>query len=276
MLSVGFERRWFASLADELVNKLRNSGYHTLLSMVDPEKPDDERSCIEEMMLGGHADGCIAGPVLKRNRLRPYWNVINEGPPIVFFGGSEDLPVNFVDINHVEGVGLAIRHLVSCGHKRIGYLCCHEEPIISNTRRYGFERAMNEAGLIVRHEDLLVGRGTYESGYKVMKACLEQRGRDLPSALFCQSDVVAIGAIRALDEHGLSVPDDISLVGYDDIEEAFYCRPALTTVGSSLRILVGKLHDILISKIENGDGKLIQEFVTPKLIVRDSSAEVRK
>jgi len=194
----------------------------------------------------------------------------------VFFGSTEELPASFVDIDHIEGLRLAVKHLVGFGHKLIGYLCCHEEPAVLNTRRYGFERAMIESGFLARPEDMLVGRGTYESGYNTMKACLERRDiKDIPTAFFCQSDVAAIGAMRILGERGISVPDDISLVGYDDIQEASYCKPALTTVGGSMDLLVERLQEILVGQIKN-KGEPVQEHIKPQLVIRESVAKAKR
>ena len=275
LISVYFERRWYATLANKLINSLREHGYTALLTMAAPDDYEDERKCLE-MLQCGNVDGIIAGPVLMRKRLQPYWDIINRGQPVVFFGSAEELPASFVDIDHVEGLRLAVGHLVEKGHKRIGYLCCHEEPAALNTRRYGFERAMIESGFLARPEDMLIGRGTYESGYKTMKACLEQRNiKDIPTAFFCQSDVAAIGAIRVLEEFGISVPNDISLVGYDDIQEAAYCKPALTTVGGSMDLLVNRLQEILIGQIKN-KGEPVQEYIKPQLVIRESVAAPRK
>ena len=275
LISVDFDRRWYASLANKLINSLRGRGYSVLLTMAAPEDLEDERKCVE-LLQCGNIDGIIAGPVLMRKRMQPYWDVVNRGQPIVFFGSAEELPASFVDIDHIEGLRLAVKHLVGFGHKRIGYLCCHEEPAVLNTRRYGFERAMIESGLLTKSEDMLVGRGTYESGYKTMKSCLERRDvKDMPTAFFCQSDVAAIGAMRVLGEHGISVPEDISLVGYDDIQEAAYCKPSLTTVGGSMDLLVRRLQEILIGQIENG-GKPVQEYIKPQLVIRESVAKAKR
>jgi DNA-binding LacI/PurR family transcriptional regulator len=274
LISVDFDRRWYASLANKLVSCLRGRGYSVLLTVATPDDSEDERRCLE-MLQGGHIDGIIAGPVFTQKRLQPYWDVVNRGQPIVFFGSAEELPVSFVDIDHVEGLRLAVKYLVEFGHKRIGYLCCHEETTILNTRSYGFERAMIESGILPKKEDMLVGRGTYESGYLTMKSCLTQRNvKDIPTAFFCQSDVAAIGAMRAIDEAGLSVPRDISLIGYDDIQEAAYCKPSLTTVGGSMDLLVTRLQEILVSQIEN-DIKSVQEYIKPQLIIRESVANLK-
>jgi DNA-binding LacI/PurR family transcriptional regulator len=276
LIAVDFERRWYATLANKLINALRMRGYTTLLTMTAPDDFEDEKKCIE-MLQSGNVDGIIAGPVLMKKKLQPFWDVINRGQPIVFFGSAEQLPSSFVDVDHVEGLKLAVKYLVEKGHKRIGYLCCHEETAVLNTRLYGFERAMIESGLLANQEDLLNGRGTYQSGYETMKACLEKKNiNDMPTAFFCQSDVAAIGAMKALSEKGISVPRDISLIGYDDIQEASYCIPSLTTVGGSMDLLVTRLQEILIANIEEKGGEPIQEYIKPQLIIRESVTTPRK
>jgi DNA-binding LacI/PurR family transcriptional regulator len=274
LISLDFERRWFASLANKLIVRLRGAGYSVLVSLAEPGNFEDEKKCLE-IFHGGHVDGIIAGPVLKRQRLQPYWNIINSGKPIVFFGAAEELPIDFVGMDNVAGLKLAINHFVSCGHKQIGFLCCHDESISSNTRRYGFEKAMVEAGLPVNPQYVLTGRGTYESGYDAMKGYLEQKIKNMATAFFCQNDVAAIGAIKALNEYGFSVPRDVSLIGCDNIQESLYSRPALTTIGGCMDTLVKRLQEVLTSKINNESNELVQELITPELILRDSVAVIK-
>jgi DNA-binding LacI/PurR family transcriptional regulator len=274
LISFDFERRWYASLANKLITRLRETGYSALVTVAESENPEDEKKCLE-MFGGRHIDGIIAGPVLKRQRLQPYWNIIQSGKPIVFFGAAEELPIDFVGVDNVAGPKLAVNHFVSCGHKRIGFLCCHDEAVVSNNRRYGFERAMVEAGLAIEPRYILSGRGTYESGYEAMKLYLKQKDSNMATAFFCQNDVAAIGAIKALNECGLSVPGDVSLIGYDNIKESLYSRPSLTTIGACMDTLVKRLQEILTAKINNQNNELVQELITPELVLRDSVAVIK-
>jgi DNA-binding LacI/PurR family transcriptional regulator len=193
---------------------------------------------------------------------------------MVFFGSSEELPVCSVDVDYVDGMRQIVEHLISCGHTKIGYICGHDEPAIANTRSYGLQKAMLEAGLRLRPEDVLKGRGTYQSGYDTMKEFLRLHNREnMPTAVFCHSDVSAIGAMKAVKEAGLSVPKDISIIGYDGIQEAIYSDPGLTTVGESLDLLTTRLAEILLDRIGGGK-ELVQEYIKPKLIVRESMAKI--
>jgi LacI family transcriptional regulator len=273
LVSFDFERRWYASLSDKLINKFRNRGYNVLLSMADPDDPDGEKKSAETLM-GGHVEGVIAGPIWRRNRLQPYQDIINYGLPMVFFGSSEAMPVCSVDVDYVDGMRQVVEYLIACGHTKIGYICGHDEPAVANTRSYGLQKAMLEAGLRLRPEDVLKGRGTYQSGYDTMKEFLRLHNRgNLPTVMFCHSDVSAIGAMKAVKESGLSVPGDISIVGYDGIQEAMYSDPGLTTVGESLDLLTTRLAEILLDRIGGGK-ELIQEYIKPKLIVRESVAKI--
>ncbi len=272
LISFDLECRWYASLADRLIGKFREKGYNVLLSLADPNDPDSEKKNAD-LMIGGQAEGVIAGPIWRRSRLEPYRDLIGHGPPAVFFGSSEDIPVCSVDIDYVDGVRQIVDYLVACGHRRIGYICGHDEPAIANTRAYGLQKAMLEAGLRLRPDDVMKGRGSYESGYETMREYLRQHGDDLPTALFCHSDVSAISAIKVAKEQGLSVPQDISIVGHDGIREGLYCDPSLTTVGSVLDALTTALRDNLLKKIAD-PGHMAQEFIKPKLIIRDSVADI--
>jgi DNA-binding LacI/PurR family transcriptional regulator len=275
LVSFDFERRWYASLADRLIGEFRKQGYAVLLSTADPNDPDGERKSAETLM-GGQVEGVVIGPVWRKSRLQPYQDIINYGVPTVFFGSSEELPVSSVDVDYVDGMRQIVEHLIAMGHSKIGYICGHDEPAVANTRAYGLQKAMLEAGLRLRPEDVLKGRGTYQSGYETMQEFIRLHNRgDLPTVVFCHSDVSAIGAMKAAKDSGLSVPKDISVVGYDGIQEAMYTDPGLTTVGDSLDMLAKRMAEILLDRI-NGNSQTIREYIKPKLIVRQSVANMSK
>ncbi|SEM57343.1 LacI family DNA-binding transcriptional regulator [Paenibacillus sp. OV219] len=139
--------------------------------------------------------------------------------------------VRSVLIDDEQGAYDAVTHLIKLGRRKIEFL---SGPLftIDNINRYeGYKRAMDEHNLPFSPEILMQGNCTETSGYQAMKLMLA--GSQMPDAVFAANDEMAIGAIRALNEANLSVPEQVAVVGFDNIHQSSYVRPSLTTVGHS-------------------------------------------
>jgi DNA-binding LacI/PurR family transcriptional regulator len=143
--------------------------------------------------------------------------------------GQEDLP--YVGFDNRGGVKKAIEHLVKLGHERIGIINGRMTTTNALERFQSFQECLAEHKLEFHNEWVADGDFEEEGGYKAALKILSAVRR--PSAILCASDLMAMGAIRALKERGVSVPEDISIVGFDHMEEAAYHEPALTTVSFS-------------------------------------------
>jgi LacI family transcriptional regulator len=181
----------------------------------------------------------------------------------------ENIPTHSVTINNYSGAKNAVRYLIENNHKNIHYLSGDDTIYVNHKRNQGYVDAMTEAGLPchVHPSGILLN-----DGYETMKTLLLNREISLPAAIFCLSDETAIGAMRAIKEAGLSVPDDISVVGFDNIEVTEFTDPPLTTV-SQPRFEMGKTAaEIILSCLDNNEnGERHQNIVfIPKLITRKS------
>jgi LacI family transcriptional regulator len=139
--------------------------------------------------------------------------------------------VHSVLINNEQGAYDAVTHLIKLGRRKIDFLS-GPPTAYDNIRRFeGYKRALQEHDLPIAPKISMQGQYTETSGYRAMKVLLA--GNQVPEAIFAANDEMAIGAIRALNEENLKVPDDVAIVGFDDILLASYVQPALTTVGHS-------------------------------------------
>ncbi|MGH2634961.1 MAG: LacI family DNA-binding transcriptional regulator [Actinomycetota bacterium] len=153
--------------------------------------------------------------------------IIGSGLPIVSLGRSIDDPrVDTVLSDDEHGAFEATRYLIRRGHRRIGMIRGTEAP--GTRREAGFRRALDEEGLDVAPESNPVADWTRRGGREAMRRIAALKDR--PTAVFCANDLMAIGAMDAARSAGLSIPDDVALVGYDDIEAATLVNPSLTTV----------------------------------------------
>jgi DNA-binding LacI/PurR family transcriptional regulator len=183
----------------------------------------------------------------------------------------DEMPVDYVAVDQAEGARIAVNHLIDNGHKRIGYLCCPDEQETGKTRREGFEQALFSHDIPLFGRDIIKGSVSKKGGYSAMKELLRQDKSKLPTAFFCHNDNVALGAMLAIQQAGYSVPEDFSLIGFDDIEESSLAFPPLTTVGDIKDKLAKELVDTVLNFVENKkESKRIKKEIIPKLVIRDT------
>jgi LacI family transcriptional regulator len=176
-----------------------------------------------------------------------------------------------IRIDHEHGGYLAGRQLITRGRRRL--LCISEEGRQFDVRSDGFRTAIAEEasrdsiGPVVM-ETLSLENGLYETAYATTEANLS-RVRQF-DGLFVQSDVSAFGVLNCLLDNGISVPDDLSIVGYDDIEWARYSRPALTTIHQPVQEVAHRATEGIVSMITGGQTDLFSETLQPALVERES------
>ena len=195
--------------------------------------------------------------------------------------------VTHIVVDHVKAVDMALRHLFELGHRRVAFMRGPKAIPDSDFRWAAVEQSAQKLGLqldakLIAHIDsgswsMKTGHHPMspEIGYHPMKQLLAKT-RDF-TAVFCFNDIAAIGAIRALTEDGLSVPGDVSVVGFDDIQMAAYCTPSLTTVRQPLNEMGKRGARLLLDRIANpGVAELAAEVVVqPELVVRESTGKAR-
>jgi DNA-binding LacI/PurR family transcriptional regulator len=190
--------------------------------------------------------------------------------------------VTNIVLDHASAVQQALTHLYELGHRRIAFMRGPHAIPDSEFRWQAIQQAAREMGLRIDPAHVIridvagwsMKTGYHpmapEIGYKPMKALLEKT-HDF-TAIFCFNDISAIGAIRALKDVGLSVPGDVSVVGFDDIQSAAYSTPSLTTVRQPLAEMGTRGAQVLLERIANRDAPFAAEIVmAPELVVREST-----
>lgn len=181
-------------------------------------------------------------------------------------GVSGDL----VEVNHVLGSQMATRHLLELGHPRVA--CISGPPGLSpsSQRRAGWKDALEQAGVERKESDLARGDFTARGGYLAMQALLKRRPR--PTAVFACNDLMAFGALTAAREAGIAVPQQLSIVGFDDIDLAAFSAPPLTTVAQPKKQIGTVAADLLLDRVSNARTDNRQMILDPELRVRASTA----
>jgi len=174
--------------------------------------------------------------------------VIESGLPTVVIGSINRPEVCQLDIDNVAAAATAVRYLITLGHIDIAMIV--HAPLsyyAARGRREGYSLAMGEAGLPIQEKWVRVANFTEQSGYLAMQQILGTEGR--PSAVFAGNDVIAYGALQAIKDAGLTVPDDISLIGFDDDLLSRYMNPPLTTITNPAPGLGAEAARLLIAKL---------------------------
>jgi LacI family transcriptional regulator len=174
-----------------------------------------------------------------------------------------------VDVDNIQGALTAVNHLLTLGHRRVGMIT--NAPLIyaaSRQRLEGYRKALEQAG--VPYDEALVHEGNFdeESGYAAICDLLALD--EPPSAVFIASDMVAIGALRALQEGRVSVPEKVAIVGFDDVTAARFITPALTTVHVPTFGLGWGAAELLVRIIDGEQPKDRHVLLDTELIIRES------
>ena len=195
-------------------------------------------------------------------------------PTVAVAGHRQDEDATNVILDQRLGAQLALEHLVSLGHRDVAVMIGNPDSSDASKRWGAISEVARELGIPIRHE-LTVQLAGEESGpalgYPYAKMLLE-RGKKF-TALFAYNDASAIGAIRAIREAGLRVPEDISVVGFDDIEAAMFHSPSLTTVRQPLHRMGEIAAKVLLDRLDGHAEWPKQVAVTPELVVRESTAK---
>ncbi|WHT19890.1 LacI family DNA-binding transcriptional regulator [Crossiella sp. CA-258035] len=277
----------FPAFAEALETRAARAGYGSLLcntrsASLRADGADlDGRELVEEeyvrMLLARGVEGMVfVSPEINNAEdggASYYSKLLADGVQMVFVnGGAPALDVPDVTVDEQVAGYLAARHLVELGHRRIGFVCGPARSLPSRLKRAGWSAALEEAGLPA--DPALVAHAPYGAagGAAAMAGLLDG---PRPTAVICSSDHMALGALREAHRRGLSVPRELSIVGFDDIPLAAYCSPALTTLAQPIEEMARAAVDELVQRLNPAArraGGSYSRVFRPKLVVRESTA----
>lgn len=239
--------------------------YHSVVINAD-WNPEAETQAIHDL-ISRSIDGIIFVESWLRDA-QPTLDTANK--PYVFvhrlFGGAK---INSVNVDDVAGGRMATEHLIGLNHRRIGFITGRKGWNASEARLVGYRAALKHAHIPFDRALVIEGDWEMQSGYPAAKKFLQMAER--PSAIFAANDLMALGAIYAIQEAGLRVPEDIAVVGYDDREIASIARPSITTVNLPCYEMGQRSADLLLQLLEKKIEAEAPIRIQGKLIVRESS-----
>jgi LacI family transcriptional regulator len=266
-----FTDPFFSLLLRGATDACNSHQYQLMLSLFTANA--DRQEIYRRILCSGYLDGAIVASASLDDPLIP--DLLRDRIPFVSVGRYPNKPVHYVDADNVGGARMAVEHLIRLGHRRIATITGRLDMIHGQDRLSGYRQALEARGIPMEEELIVEGDYTEASGRVGMQQLLSAS----PSAVFVASDMMAIGALKALRQAERQVPQDIALVSFDDIPVASAIEPALTTVRQPIERMGSMAVDVLLSVLEDSSGEEApaQRIVLPtELVIRASCGSALK
>lgn len=247
---------------------------HHLDLLVSTHPPDSEREldAYRRAVRGGWVDGLIV--VRTRENDRRIQLLCENKFPFVAFGRTEDdCDFPYVDEDSAAGMNLLVQHLIDLGHRRIAFIAPPSGLMFGRHRRQGFLDTMRANGLAVRPEWVVEGDMTQRNGAEAVQKLLTLSPR--PTAIIGGNDLMALGAMGAMQEKGIEIGTEMAVAGFDDIPPAANAHPPLTTIHQPIYEIGQKTCEMLIKIVHGREPENEHVLLTPDLIIRASTGTSR-
>ena len=254
---------YFPEVAKGVEEAALKNDYHVFLCNTDWDS-GKESDYIKTLK-----DKRVAGLIIAPTSIETYATVekLDLNIPVVYIGSkSKKEDVNYVVVDNEKASFIATDYLISLGFSDIAFLGGNENTVANKERLQGYKKALSQHNLD-RSVSILKGSSfNRESGFKAMSETIAQ-GK-VPSSMVCANDIIALGAIEALESNGYNVPGDVSVIGFDDIAYASLHKINLTTIAQPKYEIGSLAADIIFEKINERDSQGRQIVLDPTLIVR--------
>jgi LacI family transcriptional regulator len=241
---------------------------HTMLLCTTEGDPEREEQYLN-LLRAKSVDGALVdGLVLPSDRIARF---VREGFPIVCLDRDIDSrSIPLVQVDNRRGGRMAVEYLLQLGHTKIAHVTGVRELRISEDRLLGFRDAHKNFGITFDERSITEGNFTEKGGYEATRRLLDDHIAF--TAVFAANDLSAIGVVTALTQSGVRVPEDVSVVGFDDLRLAAYISPPLTTVRQPAAEIAQRATEILIDLTQGTRVRTMRQLLPPKLVVRGSTA----
>jgi DNA-binding LacI/PurR family transcriptional regulator len=267
-----------AELSRGVREVLEDRGYTLFICISEHTAKEDVQAF--NSLADHRADGIIVATRASKTGNERLEELIDSGVPVSLIGRDFHHPhADLVFADNLKGGYEATRHLIDAGHRRIAFIGVSLTQGLRLRRFHGYLEALKDGGISVDEQMIVGGRdaseqmpgySTEEMGYDGMMKLLELRQR--PTAVFARNDFTALGAFNAIKRAGLRIPDDIAVVGYDDVPLAQHTSPALTTVRQPTREQGRCAAEFLLNRIEgDSEQERVEKTFECELIIREST-----
>ncbi|WP_203364016.1 LacI family DNA-binding transcriptional regulator [Bacillus sp. REN10] len=272
VLMINIKNAFFSEFIRGIEEVAREAGYYLLLGSTDGEA-EKEKEYID-LIRESRVDGVIL--TTASVEMNSAIEEISRNSPIVLtfdYVPNQDIPS--ISIDNESASRKITNHLIKLGHQRIAHITGDMRRLQSQTRLSGYKQALYQNGIAVDEALIQEGGYLFEDGYAAAQKLLSFEKR--PSAIYGGNDNVAIGALKAVQDAGLRVPDDIAVVGFDDVDMSRYTTPRLTTIHQPRYEIGKRAMNLLLKKIKHEKIDRPHVILEDKLIVREScGAEMKE
>jgi len=263
----GVKHPFFRGIISGLEERLLENNYDMILFSANWE---DQFSYLEKCQFR-NVDGAILMGVPKDDPKLP--ELLKAKIPSVFIDlDISDDKASYIISDNEKGAREAVRHLAELGHQKIAVIEGEEITIPTQKRLAGYKAEMKAQNLEIKDDLIIQGRFSVDGGIKAMEKILKLEDR--PTAIFCMGDEIAVGAMQTIKEAGLNVPDDFSIVGFDDIEISQYLNPALTTIRQQKGEMGIEAANMVLEMINNPGKKVEAEIIDTEFVLRNSTKKL--
>ena len=265
-----FEDSFFPQIMQGMLNVAYQHGFRLIVS--GSQGHQDEFAQITQIMGSSQADGIVV--MSSRLDVDTVGSLRHQKTPFVLLGhppSEDDTDIAWVDADNQHATQQAIQHLLDLGHARIAYVGGDPEVMVTSQRQDAYQQALQAAGITPRKEWVDYGYFDEPGGYTAVQR-MSILGQQAPTAYYAANDLMALGIIRALQEQGLRVPQDVSVIGTNDSPFAAYTTPPLSTITVPYAKMAGKAVELLIEQITNGRIAEKTHIIDCSLNLRGSTA----
>lgn len=260
---------FFTSVVRGIEKVLEKADYTLILCNSDEDPAREQR--LLATLYSEQVAGMIIAPTLSQPER--YAAISQKGVPTVIIDRPiQRLPLDSVVVSNLQGAFLATRHLIDLGHTRIGFIGGPDRLGNARERKDGFLQTLKMAGIQTSEPFIQEGDFHQESGYKAMMRllCLDHK----PTAVLVANNLMTLGALQAIYEQGLSIPEDISIVGFDDMSWATSLRTPLTAVVQPTFNLGASAAELVLERIRNPNRPVCQVVLETQLNIRASTSGI--
>lgn len=267
------DTQFFSALIKACENECRQDGYELLISQVIHGEHDKDD--IIKIINQSTVDGILLlATEMNEDDFSSFENI--DIPIVVLDSYFETKSYDYIIINNLSGSYGATKYFIDNGHTRVGFLGSSISIKNFEFRYKGFMKALIDYNLSFNQKDEVLVEPTLEGSYNDMKSYLEKNNTDLPTAFVAVNDIVALGAIKAMQEYKIKIPEEVSIIGFDDIPFSSLSNPNMTTIKVYTNDMGRLAVKRLIEKICDMDEVALKIEIDTKLIERNSVLKIYK
>ncbi|QHE51705.1 LacI family DNA-binding transcriptional regulator [Pontibacillus sp. HMF3514] len=256
---------FFSEIARNIEDKAHERGISVIMCSTDHDEEKEKKYI--ELLKRKQVDGFIVASGIKNKGIMKELTEANV--PLAMLAQEEPAyDVTVVSVDNYKGGYEATSHLFLNGHRNVGIIA--EQMHSNNMRLYAYRDVHEAFGVLINEDNIVKTTATIENGRECTKQLLDKD--DPPTAIFACNDLLAIGVIQAAREKGLNIPDDLSVIGFDNTILATTTVPALTTMAQPIEDMGKKIIDVIINKIEGDNERQESIFFNPTLMIRGTTA----